>query len=303
MWRPTEDIESFNRDLVQLEQELLAFLRGDSVFAVLRDSDALTRLWRRIDENPYQALAMTPRHGLNVMLLARAWAVVCHRLGEALADFSLAALVHDLGHWRPPDLIYVFGPFTHEEARQMRRHAEIDPAELEGLSERALLWIAQHHEQPDGKGYPAGAREPEMLSQALRIVDCFDGLTTARSFRLFYSYPEAMQLMTRWSGRKYNAGLFQSFRRFLGRFPPGSRLRLRNGAAGVSLPGLEEEGHCLILTNEEGDRLADPRLERVALSDIAGEAPRWLETAIPSEWENLRPDLLGLSRHWDRLDQ
>ncbi len=306
MWRPDADIEPYNQDLLELEQALLAVYRRETAVSEIAASALLDRVFSRIDANPYQAVAMsrlksshamTPRHGVNAMLIARAWAVSSHRLGDRLRDFSVAALLHDLGHWRPPELIYVFGPFTHDQMHLMQRHAELDSAEWPGLSAESLEWVQKHHEQPDGKGYPGAIRDPPMLAQALRIVDCFDGLTTPRSFRLLRSYPEALTLMSRWAGYKYDAGLFKSYAGFMGRYPVGSFLRLKSGEAGVALPGSWNRVDCLLLMNKDGDPLASPSIESLAMDQLSGEAPRWMETALPSEWENIRPDLLGLPRH------
>lgn len=132
MWQPKEDLSGFNRALVLFEQVFLSVLRGSRPLEELIASPLLQELWQYVDENPYQALlmtriksghAMTPRHGINVMLAVRAWVRVCHKLGSRLDKLSLAALLHDLGHWRSGSLIYVFGPFTHDEARLMQEHA------------------------------------------------------------------------------------------------------------------------------------------------------------------------------------
>ena len=118
---------------------------------------------------------MTPRHGVNSMLLARAWTLTGHQLGTRLDDFSFCALIHDLGHWRPDDLAYVFGAFTHEEARKLRLHTRTAPWFEDILDPEMVTWIENHHEQPDGRGYPLGRTDPPLLAQALRVVDCYEG--------------------------------------------------------------------------------------------------------------------------------
>ena len=202
MWRAHQQIHQFNKVLVRLEQDLLAIYRGAVSCGRLVDSPVLAELHELIDADPLLAIqmtriksghAMTPRHAMNVLVLARAWAVRAHKLGARLNDFCLAALLHDLGHWRPASLVYVFGPFTREEALTMRGHVTPADEAFLRLDPDILRWIAQHHEQPDGKGYPGATNSPEPLAQLIRVVDCYDGLCTARRFRPAYTPARAMR--------------------------------------------------------------------------------------------------------------
>ena len=307
MWRPPEDIEQFNRALVQLEQAYLSVIRGTAALQDLLADPLLDQVFHLIDENPYQAVCMTriksghaitPRHGINVMLLARAWAVCKHKLGAKIKDFSQAALCHDLGHWRPDDLAYVFGPFSHDQARQLRDHPILEQEELAAFSEEAQQWIHEHHEQPDGKGYPEGMTNPHLLSQALRITDCFEGLTTPRRFRPPYTPHQAMRMMEKWAGFKFNQGLFENFKNFMGTYPVGSVVRLQSGQGAVILPGGYPEINMLVLTNEDGDLLDDPTPKTMP-SHLINEEAGSPQLPIPKDWRYLRPDQLGLRRYYE----
>ena len=264
---------------------LLAWIEGHPFDAV-----ALTRI--------KSSHAMTPRHALNVMLLAKAWTHHSHKLGAQENHFAFAALFHDLGHWRPDELAYVYDMFTHHQYRQMRRHTQTCDPFLKNLNPKIETWIHQHHEQPDGKGYPQGLTDADLLSQALRMADCFEGLTTPRRFRPAYSFHEAMMLMDRWAGSKLNPGLFQSFRKFLGIYPTGSFVRISSGAGGIALPGNYPDTDVLLLTNSQGDPLDDPQVKRVERGDLSGEGHYWYDSQLPEPWKGLRPDLLGLPKSY-----
>jgi HD-GYP domain-containing protein (c-di-GMP phosphodiesterase class II) len=307
MWYPLKDLDGFNRLLIALEQELLAVLRTGADPVKLMESDLIQEIFSQVDSHPYQAWlfsrlksshTMTPRHGINVMLTTRAWAVTCHKLGDKLDSLSLAALFHDLGHWYPDDsLVFHFDFFSHEQMRQVRQHLPLDGDRLP-LEPEALEWLNQHHEQPNGKGYPLGLTKIHPLGALLRIADCFDGLTTARRFRPAYSHIKAMTLLRRWAGKRVDAGLVKSFRRFVGEWPAGSFVRLKSGEGGVVLPGAYPRVHCLVLTNEQGDRLAEVECRDLMSEDIDGES-RWHDHYIPDEWRGLRPDLAGLPRFYE----
>ncbi|CAM2065921.1 HD domain-containing protein [Sulfidibacter corallicola] len=314
MWQPVEDLDEINRSIVKLEQDFLAVLRRRLKPERLIASPAFRHVLDWVDEHPYQAAlmtriksshAMTPRHGVNVLLLSRAWMSWGHKLGAMADKLSVAALFHDLGHWRPEDLVYTFGYFSHEEMRRMRKHPllEGEPAAEDGgplADPDVRRFIREHHERPDGKGYPAGVRDPHLLSQVLHIVDCFEGLTTERRFRRRYSHFEALKTMGRWAGYHFDAGLFKNFLRFWGEHPFGSFVNLVNKGVAMVLPDPEQgEGlTCLLLTNVDGDALAEPEPMRVGNGDVEGEAPPWREQRLPEGWRTARPDLMGLPRSY-----
>jgi HD-GYP domain-containing protein (c-di-GMP phosphodiesterase class II) len=302
-----QDLDPFNRDLVALEQAYLAVLRKTRDAATLLNEPSLLRLLELVDACPYQAVTMariksghtmTPRHGINVMMMARAWAVTSHRLGARLQPFTLAALFHDLGHWRPDDLLFVFDFFSREEYVSMQRHA-VSGAESAPLGDEARSWIAQHHEQVDGRGYPEGISNPHPLAQLIRICDVYDALTTPRRFRPAYSAHRAMVMMSRWVGYKYDAGLFQSFLEFMGGIHPvGSMVRLRDGRMAAILPPRDKEIQALIVASAEGDSVESAEITALDPAEIAAEGQPWQQINLTDGWRALRPDLLSLPRFY-----
>lgn len=302
MWRPQTDIVPRFKQLQLVERELLSIYRGNKSLALFAARDTLEDLWAWIDQDPYQAFllarikigpAMTPRHAINVMLMARAWASHAHRFGDRLNSFSLAALFHDVQQFGIDEIAYETGFFSKDQMRLLQTHTEIDaPAEF--LDDDARQWIAQHHEQPDGKGYPKGLTDISLPAQMLRIVDVYDGLNTARQIRPRYSEMEAIELMGRWAGFKYHSGLFKNFSKFVGPFPVGCQVRLHSGNLALSLPPQADGLPILVITNEEGDPLLEPHVELVTSASIREAARVWQTPKLAEAWRNLRPDWLAL---------
>ena len=82
-----------------------------------------------------------------------------------LQNLEVAALLHDIGKVGIPDSILKKpGRLDEDEYALMKKHPEYGWAVLRMLPgfERAALHILHHHENFDGKGYPAGLKEQEI---------------------------------------------------------------------------------------------------------------------------------------------
>jgi putative two-component system response regulator len=126
----------------------------------------------------------------------------CHRLAAygvvlgrrlQLGDDDLTALhrggyLHDLGKIAIPDAILLkSGPLTPEETTTMRQHPVIGDRLCGNLRalHRVRPIVRHHHERLDGSGYPdhlSGDAVP-LLAQIISIVDLYDAVTTARTYR------------------------------------------------------------------------------------------------------------------------
>lgn len=106
----------------------------------------------------------------------------------AAEQLEAAALMHDIGMMLVADALWLkVGQLSNEERRAMNEH----PAYGAGLLERMNGWqeaatiVRQHHEMPDGKGYPAGLTASQICPGAklLAIVDAFESVILKQSHR------------------------------------------------------------------------------------------------------------------------
>ena len=89
-----------------------------------------------------------------------------------------------------------------------------------------LIAVAQHHEQPDGKGYPQGLTEINQTADALRTCDVFGAKLSPRISRSGMLSTRA----ARKSSRQRSAGYFgATIIRELGLYPPGCLVELNTG--------------------------------------------------------------------------
>ena len=138
----------------------------------------------------------------------------CERLSVHAADLgrhlgmdedSLQALkrggyLHDLGKIAVPDEILKKGSdLTPAEWAVMKLHPITGENICKPLHSLRLVLpiIRHHHEHSDGSGYPDGltASEIPVLPRVLQVVDVYDALRTARSYKPALSHEAAAEVM------------------------------------------------------------------------------------------------------------
>ena len=205
----------------------------DSVF---RHVDALVPLARLKSHDNYtfdRAVANA------VLMIAFARNLELDR--DTTRDIALGALLQDVGMVRVPgDILAKPGRLTDTEYRVMQSHVETGQwllAEVDGVPERALEVVTQHHERYDGTGYPNHLRGEaiSLFAQMGAIADVYDALTSNRPYQQATAPTVALRKLYEWSSHHFNPTLVQGFIRTVGIYPVGSLVRLENGRLGIVL--------------------------------------------------------------------
>jgi putative two-component system response regulator len=185
---------------------------------------SLTRMKHLIDaldsaEAAFMTLALTieardPLTNGHCERLARYAVQLGRALGlgaEDLEALHRGGYLHDVGKIGVPDSVLLKpGPLTPDEFELMKRHPEIGDslcAPLQSLR-RVRPIVLCHHERIDGSGYPAGLRGDEvpLLAQVVGIVDMYDALTSARSYRPAWSVEDTVRYLL----KEVEKGRFQA---------------------------------------------------------------------------------------------
>lgn len=135
---------------------------------------------------------------------------------ERIELLRYAGLLHDIGKIGIRDYILLKpGPLSSEEAEIMQKHPYIGAKIISKVRalQAALPIIEGHHEQVDGKGYPAGKTADELPLEAriLAIADAFEAMTADRAYRVAMDTETALQILIEGSSIKWDAWLVGVF--------------------------------------------------------------------------------------------
>lgn len=108
--------------------------------------------------------------------------------------------LHDIGKVSIPDSILLgTGKLTADQWKVMQMHTiqGVEICKPMRTLAPVLPIIRSHHERWDGTGYPDRLQGEEipLLARILQVVDIFDALTTARSYKPAYTKEEALAIL------------------------------------------------------------------------------------------------------------
>ncbi len=231
-------------------------------------------------------------HMVNVCLLSVALGQLIGLRREQVMVLGLGGLLHDIGKvYVPQEVLTGTGRLDEEGWRLVQRHP-VDGAALllstgDGLYHPAAAILLEHHAAYDRSGYPElTARQPSIPSRLVAVADCFDAVTSRRSYRDPLDRHGALELLSSAAGQGLDPRAVAAFRQLLGRYPVGSLVRLTSGEVAVVVrqrPEDPDRPTVLVLLDRTGTPI------EVEERDLAAEP----DTA-PRVAERLDPERIGL---------
>jgi len=185
--------------------------------------------------------AYTQGHAERVGQIAGLIAVEMGLTAEETDLVELAGLLHDIGKIGFPDDLFLphAGDNPKEIVREITRHPTTGAEILKDLDflGAALSYIRCHHERPDGRGYPDGLKSADIPlgAKIIAVADAFDAITTDRPYQKGQTYDEALAILKRGAGTKWDEACVDAFGRILPKIP------LHEDAAAAS----QEQLRCL----------------------------------------------------------
>ncbi len=160
--------------------------------------------------------AYTCGHSERVALLSRHLAALAKRPDHEIERIYMAGLLHDVGKIGVPEsVLQKTGKLTPEEFDQMKKHPEIGARILSDVKqlEDIIPGVLYHHERYDGKGYPTGlaGKDIPLMGRIICLADCFDAMTSNRTYRKALPLEVALTEIRRCSGTQFDPELAEAF--------------------------------------------------------------------------------------------
>jgi putative nucleotidyltransferase with HDIG domain len=174
----------------------------------------------------------TFNHSVNVGILALSFAAYLGMDRAALRDVNTAGLLHDIGKTRiDRKIVNKPGKLSSEEYEMMKRHAEMGAeivGEMKNINPGVADAVLGHHIKHNRSGYPEWARDRKFsdMTEIVAVADCYDAITTLRSYSIPTLPKGALDIMARLSGTSLDGDMVVQFSEMLGRYPVGSLVRL-----------------------------------------------------------------------------
>jgi len=182
---------------------LMASVRTVTQIAQIRDFETGNHLERMAHYSRIIAQEVAPRFSLD----------------DAFIEYLyLFAPLHDIGKVAVPDsLLLKPGRLEPEEFKQIQQHtvkgqliveSMLENFGIQGMQRSEMLRsiVLHHHEALDGSGYPHGLKGDEIPVEAriVAVADVFDALTSERPYKEAWSNDEALALLAKLAGEKFD---------------------------------------------------------------------------------------------------
>jgi putative nucleotidyltransferase with HDIG domain len=266
--------------------------------------DSLSRLVYQ-DRTSLLALTALKRHDnytfthmVNVAALSMAMARSLELEGPMLREFGYAALMHDIGKVRTPlEILNKPDKLTDEEFAVMKRHV-VDGAQMLRRTPEtpalAPVVAFEHHLKQDLSGYPenVGARQLNLCTMVVSIVDVFDALRSHRAYRAGLATDRIRHIMSQQESTAFNRTLLRRFVNLMGLFPIGTVVRLNTEELGVvtqTHPDDPFRPQVKLIRDSKGASLETPLLTNTWERDGRGDFPRAVVEAVDAQEAGVDP--------------
>jgi len=128
---------------------------------------------------------------------------IAQRLGFSEEEIKLLediCILHDIGKIGVPEKILSKpSPLSEEEWKVIKMHPIIGEDILKQIEflKPGLSIVRDHHERPDGKGYPSGLKKDEipLMASIVAVADAFDAMVSDRPYRKAFTKEEAVRII------------------------------------------------------------------------------------------------------------
>ena len=170
---------------------------------------------RQIGEAVEQKDRYTFNHSSRVANYAVKTATKMKLPKQRVQNLYSAAFLHDIGKINiPEEVLKKPGKLTDEEFELIKKHPGDGAAMIRETPYADLADIVeQHHERVNGRGYPFGLVDEEILLEAkiIGVCDTFDAMTEDRAYRKAFTAEFALNEIKQLAGIQYDPEVVAAF--------------------------------------------------------------------------------------------
>ncbi|WP_196138353.1 HD-GYP domain-containing protein [Aliikangiella sp. G2MR2-5] len=181
------------------------------------------------------------QHLIRVGVIAIAYGIELGLSEQQLVKLGLGGMLFDIGKLKvTPGILNKAGKIDKHEALVLREHPRESfniLSRVVGISDTVREIALSHHERVDGKGYPRTihAERVSRYAKIISIIDFVDAVMSDRPYSSARPAPEAIGLLEKNKGSKFDKNLVDSFTGWMGKTPVGSLVEMRTGEVGIIL--------------------------------------------------------------------
>jgi putative nucleotidyltransferase with HDIG domain len=215
-------------------------------------------------------------HSVNVGILALTLGSYLGLDRDALRDINTAGLLHDIGKTGiDKAILNKPGKLSAEEFEQMKQHAEKGAeivSKMKDINPQVAEAVLGHHIKYNRTGYPEWASERSFgrFAELVAVADCYDAITTLRTYNVPTLPKAAIDTMRRLSGTSLNGELVGKFVKMMGQYPVGTLVRLDTNEIALIVkphPKISVTPAVKVIIDSRGEVLEKPRLVSLAIMD------------------------------------
>lgn len=181
----------------------------------------------------------TYAHSVNVAVISLMIGIALKLPKKKLESLCMGALVHDVGKALiPKEILAKSTELTDEETKILNQHTTYGYKYLSdayNFDTFSKLIVLQHHERPDGKGYPDGLSADRIsdLSKIVSIADAYDRLSVDTPDKRALFPNDVLEYLMSNAGTAFDYDIVNVFSKIIIPFPKGTLVKLSTNEVAV----------------------------------------------------------------------
>lgn len=153
-------------------------------------------------------------HSVNTAIISLSMGTNMKLNNDELYKLAVGALLHDIGKlFIPENILKKPSKLSELEYNVIKEHATLgyQYMEYKNIPLESKLIILEHHERPDGKGYPNNNKKINKLSGIVSVADAYEAMTTKRVYNSKMSSKKAIAIILENKNKQFEENIALSF--------------------------------------------------------------------------------------------